>query len=78
MHVMYKEQVYTNSSLLLLQGSLWAILLSTSATINQSLWTSSGTIMYNAGTIMYNAGVNREHASSITNIDSHFFLDLAV
>lgn len=71
MHVMYKEQVYTNSPLLLLQGSLWAILLSTSATINQSLWTSSGTIMYNAG-------VNREHASSITNIDSHFFLDLAV
>lgn len=71
MHVMYKEQVYTNSSLLLLQGSLWAILLSTSATINQSLWRSSGTIMYIAG-------LNREHTFSITNIDSHFFLDLAV
>lgn len=71
MHVMYKEQVYTNSSLLLLQGSLWAILLSTSATINQSLWTSSGTIMYNAGK-------NGEHSSFITNIDSHFFLDPAV
>lgn len=71
MHVMYKEQVYTNSSLLLLQGSLWAILLSTSATINQSLWTSSGTIMYNAGK-------NGEHSSFITNIDSHFVLDPAV
>lgn len=71
MHVMYKEQVYTNSSLLLLQGSLWAILLSTSATINQSLWRSSGTIMYIAG-------LNREHTFSITDIDSHFFLDLPV
>lgn len=71
MHVLYKEQVYTNSSLLLLQGSLWAILLSTSTTINQSLWTSSGTIMYNAGK-------NGEHSSFITNIDSHFFLDPAV
>lgn len=66
-----QEQVYTKSPLLLLQGSLWAILQSTSATINQSLWRSSGTIMYNAG-------LNREHSSSITNIDSHFFLDLAV
>lgn len=66
MHVMYKEQVYTKSLLLLLQGSLWASLLSTSTTINQSLWRSSGTIMYNAG-------LNREHTFSITNIYSHFF-----
>lgn len=67
MHVMYKEQVYTNSSLLLLQGSLWAILLSTSATINQSLWTSSGTIMYNAGK-------NGEHSSFIQIFTAIFFL----